>query len=108
MKIGDIILIPFPFADLSNTKVRPAVLIAETQDRYKDLVVCAISSIIPKNISKREVFLSPNRTNNLRVDSIIKIDRIVTLKHEDKIATLGELSEMELTEFRKRFRKMIE
>ncbi len=108
MKIGDIVLIPFPFAELTNTKVRPAVLIAETQDKYKDLVVCAISSIVPKNISNREVLLSPDRTNNLRVDSIIKIDRIVTLKREDKIVTLGELSPNEISEFRLRLLDMID
>jgi hypothetical protein len=37
MNIGDIILIPFPFAELTNRKVRPAVVIAETNDKYRDL-----------------------------------------------------------------------
>ena len=36
MKLGDIILIPFPFAELTNIKVRPAVVITETADIYKD------------------------------------------------------------------------
>lgn len=39
MKTGDIILIPFPFTELKNVKVRPAVVITETADRYKDLVI---------------------------------------------------------------------
>ena len=47
MKTGDIILIPFPFAELTNRKVRPAVVIAETADKYKDLVISAISSVVP-------------------------------------------------------------
>ena len=51
MKIGDIILIPFPFADSTNTKVRPAVVITETADKYRDLVVSAISSFVPQKIS---------------------------------------------------------
>ena len=100
MKIGEIILIPFPFAELTNKKVRPAVIITETSDKYKDLVVSAISSVVPSQISTREIFLKANKTNNLRVDSIIKVDRIVTLKREDKIADLGKLSSKELTEFR--------
>ena len=98
MKIGEIILIPFPFAELTNTKVRPAVIITETDDKYKDLVVSAISSVAPSKLSHREILLKPNKVNNLRADSIIKADRIVTLKREDKIADLGKLSSEELAQ----------
>ena len=101
MKTGDIILIPFPFAELTNKKVRPAVVITETADKYRDLVVSAISSIVPDTISHRELILKPNKVNNLRSDSVIKVDRIVTLKKEDKIASLGKLSLNELLEFKK-------
>ena len=100
MKIGEIILIPFPFAELTNKKVRPAVVITETKDKYKDLVVSAISSVIPAEISSREILLKPNKVNNLRVNSIVKVDRIVTLKRDDKIADLGKLSPKELAEFK--------
>lgn len=100
MKIGDIILIPFPFAELTNRKVRPAVVITETADKYKDLVVSAISSVVPSTISHREIILRPGKVNNLRSDSVVKVDRIVPLKKEDKIATLGKLSLNELIEFK--------
>ena len=100
MKIGEIILIPFPFAELSNKKVRPVVVITETDDKYKDLVVSAISSVVPSKISRREILLKPDKVNNLRANSIIKVDRIVTLKREDKIADLGKLSSKELAEFK--------
>ena len=44
MSTGDIVLIPFPFAELTHVKARPAVVIAETADAYKDIIVAAISS----------------------------------------------------------------
>jgi mRNA interferase MazF len=100
MMIGDIILIPFPFTDFKNKKVRPAVVITETTDKYKDLVVSAISSVIPDKVSQRQIVLISNTTNNLRADSVIKVDRIVTIKREDKIADLGKLSSKELAEFK--------
>ncbi len=100
MKIGDIILIPFPYAELTNKKVRPAVVLTETDDKYKNLVVSAISSVVPSNISQREILLKPNKTNKLRVESIIKVERIVTLKKEDKIANLGKLTASELTKYK--------
>ena len=67
MKIGDIVLIPFPFAELTNIKVRPAVVLTQTEDKYKDIVVSAISSVVPDKISKRELILSPDKINKLRV-----------------------------------------
>ena len=100
MKIGDIILIPYPFAEQTKTKVRPAVVIAETIDKYKDLVVSSISSVVPSEISPREILLKSNNINNLRTNSIIKVDRIVTLKRSDILADLGKLSIKELAEFR--------
>jgi mRNA interferase MazF len=100
MKIGDIILIPFPYAELTKTKVRPAAVIAETIDKYKDLVVSSISSVVPSEISPREILLKPNGVNNLRANSIVKADRIVTLKRTDVIADLGKLSGTELTVFK--------
>lgn len=62
MKTGQIILIPFPFAGLIDIKICPAVVITETIDKYKDVVISAISSVVPKNISKREVFLKTGQT----------------------------------------------
>ena len=92
MKTGTIILVPFPFSELTNIKVRLAVVIAVTKDKFKDLVVCAISSAIPEELTSNEMLLKFNSTNKLRADSVIKIDRIVTIKQKSKIANLGKLS----------------
>ena len=108
MKTGDIVLIPFPFAELTHKKVRPAVVIGQTKDRHKDLIVSAISSIVPKKTTVNEIIINPTNTNNLRTKSVIKIDRIVTLKREDMIAKLGELSEKELKTFKNKFKKLID
>jgi hypothetical protein len=72
MKTGDIILVPFPFAELNNKKVRPAVVVCETNDKFKDLVVCAISSIVPPVLSSNELLLKSNHINKLRVDPLSK------------------------------------
>ena len=107
MKIGDIILIPFPFAELTNKKVRPAVVITETADKYRDIVVSAVSSVVTKKLSPREILLKPNKKNRLRVKSVLKTDRIVTLKREDMIANLGQLSTLELAEFKTKLADII-
>lgn len=108
MKIGEIILIPFPFAELTKKKVRPAVVLAQTKDKYKDLIIAAISSVIPKELGENEIFIKASRKNELRVNSIIKVDRIITLKREDKIANLGTLNAEEITLLKEKFRRLID
>ena len=58
MKSGDIVLIDFPFTIPAQSKVRPAVVIAVTEDKYHDLIVCAISSIVPSSLSSREILIN--------------------------------------------------
>lgn len=41
---GKIVLVPFPFTDLSASKLRPALVLYEG---YRDVVVAFISSKIP-------------------------------------------------------------
>jgi mRNA interferase MazF len=107
MKCGDIVLVPFPFSELTNIKVLPAVVISTTKDKYKDVIVSAISSVVPEILSSNEILITPNSSNGLRIKSVIKVDRIVTIKKENIIAILGKLSETEIKNFIGIFRKLV-
>ncbi|MEH2090107.1 type II toxin-antitoxin system PemK/MazF family toxin [Nostoc sp.] len=39
---GDVVIVPFPFSDLTQTKRRPALVIATLQGN--DLILCQITS----------------------------------------------------------------
>jgi len=108
MKPGDIILVPFPFAELTNRKVRPSVVVCETKDKYRDVVVCAISTVVPKELNENEILVEADFINNLRATSIIKVDRIVTVKKADIIARIGELNEGHLNEFITKFKSLVD
>jgi mRNA interferase MazF len=43
---GDIVVIPFPFSDLSGSKKRPALVLANLQG--DDIILCQITSRRPK------------------------------------------------------------
>ena len=108
MNTGDIVLIPFPFAELTNRKVRPAAVVCETKDAYKDLVLCAISSVVPLSLTENEMLLSVDIENGLRKDSVLKVDRIVTAKEQDVIAKIGKLNNSDLETFKQTFKNLIE
>lgn len=108
MNIGKIILIPFPFGELTEIKVRPAIVISKTRDKFEDLILCAVSSVVPPKLNSAEIILSPSVTNKLRVPSVIKIDRLITLKKESVIAELGVLTLDEMVQFKVKFKQLVD
>ena len=44
---GDVVVLPFPFSDLSANKRRPALVVAEGE--YGDVILCQITSKPPTN-----------------------------------------------------------
>lgn len=108
MDTGDIVLIPFPFAELNNVKVRPAVVASRTKDVFKDIIICAISSVIPKTLSDNEFVVQPGGKNSLRVPSVVKVDRIVTLKSKNVITQLGKLDDKQIQLFKAKFKLLVD
>ena len=107
MKTGDIILIPFPFTNLTASKVRPAVVATITKDHYKDVVIAAISSVLPIHLTDNEMIIQPSMSNKLKVKSVLKIDRLATVKQADMIAPLGKLNASELITFQSIFKELV-
>jgi mRNA interferase MazF len=108
MRTGDIVLIPFPFTEYSNVKVRPATVVCETKDGYKDLVLCAVSSTLKLPLTPNEMMLIPDTENQLRTSSTLKVDRIFTAKKEHTIANIGKLNSDDLAQFKEIFRPLID
>ena len=75
MAKGNIVLITFPFTDLSGSKLRPAVVLANTS---LDLIVCFITSQTGWQEST-DVLLTPSSTNGLRKRSLVRTGKIATL-----------------------------
>jgi mRNA interferase MazF len=94
MAKGDIVLITFPFTDLSGSKLRPAVVLAQTN---LDLTVCFITTQIQWQ-EQSDVLLQPNSTNGLKVASIIRVSKIATLDKSLSRGLLGRLNHNELSE----------
>ena len=92
---GDVVLVPFPFTDLSTTKQRPAVVLSS--QRYHqatgDCLVAAITSIRPPTLPPGDVPLSPEEqaAGGLLKSSIVKVGKLITLDRRLIRRTLGRL-----------------
>ena len=103
-KRGDIVLVPFPFTDLSSSKRRPALVISPDvfNDRMQDVVLAAITSQLS---SEHAVTIEQGDCvdGKLPKTSVVKLVKIFTIHstlvirklcglREDKVtAVLGEM-----------------
>jgi len=87
--------VPFLFTDLTVAKLRPALVIHESA---KDVVIAFISSKVPVEPSDTEVLVRKGRadferTGFLKVDSVIRLDKVATVLKDLVVGELGELEE---------------
>lgn len=111
-KRGAIVLIPFPFTDLSANKVRPALIISKNRNRNDDIVVVFISSIVKGRIFNTDVKIKKDHKNfkktGLKTDSMIKVDKIATLNKKIIIGELGVLNKQILKEVNKKLKHLFD
>lgn len=94
MNKGEIILITFPFTDLSGRKLRPALVLAVDRD---DVIVAFITTNL-QQLNNTDMILQKNTTNGLKKDSLVKMNKIATLDHSLIMGSVGQLVENELKE----------
>lgn len=85
---GDIILIPFPFSDLSGSKLRPVVVLLES---LNDITVCFITSQF-KWQEPTDIPIQPDDKNGIKVSSLIRLNKIATLDKKLAIGKIGALN----------------
>ena len=88
MKKGDIILIPFPFTDLTGKKLRPAIILVSTKS---DVTVCFITSQFQWQ-NKYDINSIPSKKNGLKKPSLLRVSKFATV---DKDLILGKIGELE-------------
>lgn len=105
---GKIVLVPFPFTDLTAAKLRPAVVVYEGEE---DVVVAFISSRVPSAPSGVDVLLRKQDAgfdrSGLKVDSLIKLDKIATVLKDLVVGELGELDQRIREEVNRKLLRML-
>lgn len=78
-----IVLVPFPFDDLTGTKLRPALCLTNSISAYSHVVVSFITSQVAKASEPSDLLIlttdSAFELTGLKVNSSIRLHRLVTI-----------------------------
>ena len=89
---GDVILVPFPFTDLSGQKVRPALIICPNPVG-NDVLLAFISSVIPATPEATDHVLDTTRPafpqTGLKAVSVFRMSKLATLHRSLILRRLG-------------------
>jgi mRNA interferase MazF len=107
-----IVLVPFPFDDLSSTKVRPAVCLTDEIQPYGHIVVAFITSRVSNEPSATDLNIDSSdphfEMTGLKVSSAIRLHRLMTISRGVKKRELGELAEPHIAAVEGRLRRLFE
>jgi mRNA interferase MazF len=93
---GKVVLIQFPFDDLSDRKVRPAYCLTNPIGNYKHVIFALITSRIPVDLLTTDLIidlLHPDfDQSGLIKPSTLRLDHLITLRQSMIRRELGYLS----------------
>jgi mRNA interferase MazF len=90
-----IVLVRFPFDDLSSTKVRPALCLTEPLGTRRYVIVAFISSQVPSSLEETDFIIDNQHEDfpqtGLRVTSVISLQRMLSVPENLILRELGVL-----------------
>ena len=87
---GGIVLVPFPFSDLSQAKLRPAVVLADAG--RGDWILCQVTGNPYGDPRAVHLTASSFSSGQLRVDSYARPGKLFTASHDLMVAQVATLT----------------
>lgn len=100
IKQGAVVLIPFPYSNLSQFERRPAVILSNKEyNRHNEDLICSAITSNPRNYTysitlTKEDFIE----GSLPLESVVKPNKVFTLKQTLVIKNFGQVSAKKVTE----------
>lgn len=101
---GDIILVPFPFTDLSGNKLRPAIVLFSTN---YDVTISFITTQT-KWKETTDIDLMPSKRNGIKQYSIVRLSKIATVDKSLVVGKLGDLTKNEIEELNDKLKQLLQ
>ena len=91
---GDVVVLPFPFSDLSKSKKRPALIVAKLEG--DDIILCQITS--EARVDNYSIVLTNSdfKKGSLNLTSTIRPNRLFTADKSIVLYKIGSLKELKI------------
>ncbi|HPD81893.1 MAG TPA: type II toxin-antitoxin system PemK/MazF family toxin [Candidatus Pacearchaeota archaeon] len=106
---GDILIVPFPFSDLTSIRQRPVLVLSkkEYNEKCEDIITCGITSNI-KESSYSVLIENLNLSEGkIPIKSRIKVDKLFTLNKSIVIKKLAKVNNLTFEGVKKELFKLI-
>jgi mRNA interferase MazF len=94
--VGDVVVVPFPFSDLTQTKRRPALVVATLSG--EDLILCQITSQTVMDEYAVSIAAEDFSSGGLKQGSNVRPNRIFTASQSIIAYKAGEILSSKLAE----------
>jgi mRNA interferase MazF len=93
---GDVVVVPFPFSDLTQAKRRPALVVATLAG--EDVILCQITSQSTRDQYSISLSSSDFESGSLQKDSNIRPNRLFTADKRILLYKVGTITVEKLSE----------
>lgn len=108
-KQGEIVIVPFPFSNLSSIKQRPVLILSKNSDNFteEDVITCGITSNIKDQ--KYSIFIENKNLieGEIPKSSRVKVDKLFTISQEIIKKKVGRLNKETFEKVKSEFLKLI-
>lgn len=95
---GDIVVLPFPFSDLTGMKRRPALVIVTLKGN--DVILCPLTTI------KRDFSIELTQKDGVRKPCRVRYQNLFTFGRNIISYTMGKINSNKFNQIRKRIRDL--
>ncbi|WP_025209484.1 type II toxin-antitoxin system PemK/MazF family toxin [Hippea sp. KM1] len=101
---GDIVIIGFPFTNMNNAVMRPAMVLVDIGD--EDVIVCKITS--QKRDIETDLYISNWQKKGLLRESYVRLSKIATLNRKDIKKKMSRLDDRDIKNAKQILKKLFE
>jgi len=106
---GDVVMVDVPYLDATQSVRRPALVVSDTSQML-DVVIVGITSRIRAPLPPTHYIIDRNhpdwQNSGLRLDSVVRCDRLFTVQHADIERVIGHLSQGTLQHIEVRLKRV--
>jgi len=102
---GQIVLFRFPYTDMAEGKLRPALVLRKLPGNFDDWLICMISSQIQHQALGIDERIKPDdddfTQSGLKLESIIKVCRLAVVEGSILLGNTGQINNSRLKKIKK-------